>query len=89
MQLPDELMDMVSGGVMTLNGESVSSFDIDNTGVTVSTASGSYKMSFSAAEQAQHKQNPGSFNAESAEFGKLFHSTDILGELESSVFQKV
>lgn len=51
MQLPDELLDAVSGGVLTYGGEPVTGIDICTDGFEITTAKGTEGVLFSPSMQ--------------------------------------
>jgi len=57
-QLPDEILDAVAGGTLSLNGETITGFDINDTHMTVTTASGTYRAPLGADEKADFAADP-------------------------------
>lgn len=89
MHLPDEMLDGLSGGTMTLNDETVSSYDLDEGAFTVHTSSGSYRYTFSAEEKAAHLADPAKFGKDAADVAARHSSTEWVHDLEPSMFKKI
>lgn len=58
-QLPDELLDMISGGVVTINGETLDNITSDNDGYYITTKQGGeYQYLFTDEDKAKGLSAP-------------------------------
>lgn len=62
MQLPDELLDMVSGGTLTFGGQPVTDFTICTDGFEITTAKGTEGIKFNESFQKAYDSDDGQFD---------------------------
>lgn len=85
MQLPDEILDAVAGGTLSLNGETITGFDITDSHMTVTTSSGTYQAPLGPDEKADFAANPEGVKAMFQ--AGMDHKDDFA--LEASTFVKI
>lgn len=60
-QLPDAILDAMSGGVFTLDGQKVTDISITDDGMSISCAGQTFNHTWSASEKADLMANPHEF----------------------------
>ncbi|GAB7022587.1 hypothetical protein JCM12178A_11450 [Salidesulfovibrio brasiliensis] len=61
-QLPDEILDGIAGGVFTIGGQTVSDLSITDEGMSITCAGQTFKHTWSEKERKELKDNPTEFS---------------------------
>ena len=87
MQLPDELLDAIAGGVMVFGTQRVTDCTVDDSGVTLTLESGDqYFRGHSAQDRAMYRSDPKFFQSL---FSQSIKDDDILARADVSQYTKV
>lgn len=87
MQLPDELLDAIAGGVMVFGSQRVTDCEVDKSGVTLTLESGEqYFRGHSKRERAMYRSDPKFFKDL---FSKSVTDDDIFARADVTQYTKV
>jgi len=85
-QLPDEILDALSGGYLYLGAEKVLSHEVTPEAFTVTTQSGTYRM---PGNPEHYEGRPGAFEQDKAIFDSAAASAEQDIHLFPHLFQKI